>query len=114
MRRQHAEIRVDERRPFRCPVQVSWQTRAAGPRTISAKCVDLSPQGARLECAEAIDVRTNVYLQAPDHGLLGNATVRYCVRKGLKYDVGLLFSSVASQADQGRKRILDARKGRSS
>lgn len=75
-------------------------------KTIRAKCVDLSDHGARIECEQPIDFRTNVYLQAPRYGLMGNATVRYCRRNGIKHIVGLLFGSAASQAEQGRKHLI--------
>jgi hypothetical protein len=103
----HTEnIRNGERRAFQGAVQVSWQARSGETRTIRAKCVDLSEQGARIECEPPIEFRTQVYLQAPAHGLMGNATVRYCRRSGLKHIVGLLFSSPAGEADQGRKRLI--------
>ncbi len=65
-------------------------------------------EGARIEWrTAAIDSRTNVYLRmAPVHGLMGNATVRYCRRSGMKHIVGLQFSSAASEADQGRRRLI--------
>jgi len=98
--------RSGERRPFQGAVQVSWQTRSGETRIVRAKCTELSDQGAKIECEEALDLRSTVYLQAPAHGLMGNASVRYCRRSGLKHIVGLLFSSAASQADQGRKRLI--------
>jgi hypothetical protein len=107
MRVQHTQdIRGGERRPFQGAVKVSWQTRSGEMKTIRAKCVDFSDQGARIECEQPIDFLANVYLQAPGYGLMGNASVRYCRRSGLKYIVGLLFSSAASQADQGRKHLI--------
>lgn len=96
-----------DRRPYQCPVQISWQF-GGETKTIRGKCVDLSPQGARIECPEAIDVRSIVYMQAPGHGLMGNATVRYCRRTGMKYTIGLLFSAATSQADKGRQRCVSA------
>ena len=61
----YEDIRTGERRPFQGAVQVSWQTRSGEMKTIRAKCLDLSDQGARIECDSPIDLRTNVYLQAP-------------------------------------------------
>jgi hypothetical protein len=101
-----ANIRADERRPFRGTVYVSWQTPSGEMATTRAKVVDVSERGARIECEIAIDVRTYVYLQAPAYGLMGNASVRYCQRRGVKHMVGLLFSSALSEADQGRKRCV--------
>jgi len=100
------DIRAAARRPFQTTVLVSWQTRSGETKVIRAKCVDLSDQGARIECEPPIDFGTSVYLQAPGHGLMGNASVRYCRRSGVKYIIGLMFSSAASQAEQGRKRLI--------
>jgi hypothetical protein len=112
MRVQHTEdIRNGERRPFQGAVQVSWQTRSGETKMVRAKCIDLSDQGARIECEQAIDFLTNVYLQAPRYGLVGNASVRYCRRSGIKHIVGLLFSAAASQAEQGRKHLMLSQPG---
>jgi hypothetical protein len=105
------DIRGGARRPFESAIQVSWQTRSGEMKTIRAKCLDLSDLGARIECEPAIDFRTSVYVQAPAHGLMGNASVRYCRRSGMKHIIGLMFSSAASQADQGRKRLIQNRPG---
>ena len=107
MRVQHTEdVRTAERRPFQGAVQVSWLARSGETKTIRAKCVDLSEEGARIECELPIEARTQVYIQAPAYGLMGNATVRYCRRSGLKHTIGLMFSSATSQAETGRKRCL--------
>src|SRR5579871_322541 len=103
-----SDIRNGERHPFQGVVQISWLTRTGETKTIRAKCVDISEQGVRVECQEPLEFRSNVYIQAPAHGLMGNATVRYCRRAGMKHSVGLLFSSVAGMAEEGRKRIVQA------
>jgi|SRR5580658_8616576 hypothetical protein len=108
---QKQDIRAGERRPFQSAVMVSWQARSGETKTIRAKCLDLSEQGARIVCEHPIEFRTNVYLQAPAHGLMGNATVRYCRRSGIKHVIGLLFSSAASEADQGRRRLIQNQPG---
>lgn len=105
------DVRAGERRQFHGDVRVSWQNPSGQMTTIRAKCTDLSELGARIECELPIGFRTQVYLQAPAHGLMGTATVRYCRRSGLKHIVGLLFSSVASQADEGRKRLIRRQPG---
>jgi hypothetical protein len=107
MQVQHTQdIRTGERRPFQGTVQVSWQARSGETKTIRAKGVDLSDEGARIQCEPPIEARTQVYLQAPAYGLMGNATVRYCRRSGIKHIVGLLFSSAAGEGEQGRKRLI--------
>jgi hypothetical protein len=103
---QTEDIRAGQRRPFQGVVQVSWQARSGETKTVRAKCLDLSDQGARIECEPPIEFRTQVYLQAPAYGLMGNATVRYCRRSGIKHIVGLLFSSAAGESEQGRKRLI--------
>jgi|SRR5580698_2989831 hypothetical protein len=111
MRVQHTgDIRNGQRWPFHGVVQISWQA-GGETKTIRAKCLDMSDQGARIECQQAIDFRTNVYVQAPSYGLMGNATVRYCRRSGMKHIVGLLFSSVGSQGEEGRKRLVRGQTG---
>ncbi len=104
----HGEIRASERREFKGIVQISWQSRTGETRTTRAKCLDISDLGVRIECDQAIEFRTQVYVQAPGHGLMGNASVRYCRRAGLKHVIGLMFGSVASQAESGRKKINTA------
>jgi hypothetical protein len=103
--------RIDQRRAFQGAVLVSWQTQSGETRTIRAKCLDISDLGARIECEPPIELRTNVFVEAPAHGLLGNASVRYCRRSGMKHIVGLLFSAPASQADEGRKRLIRSVRG---
>jgi hypothetical protein len=106
MQVQHShDIRHGERRPLQGVVQVSWQSASGEMKTTRAKCLDISAQGARIECEGPLDFRMNVYLQAPAYGLMGNATVRYCRRSGMKHIVGLLFSSAAREGEQGRKRL---------
>lgn len=74
-----------------------------------AHCLDLSEQGAGLECTEPLEARSIVYLQAPAYGLMGNASVRYCRRVGLKYRIGLLFSVSPSLAEAARQKCLQDR-----
>jgi hypothetical protein len=99
-------IRRSERHPFQGAIQVSWQNRSGETRMARAKCLDLSDQGVRIVCEQPIELRTNVYVQAPAYGLMGNATVRYCRRLGAKHAIGLMFSSAVSQAETGRIRCL--------
>ena len=95
---------ADERRRFQPEAQISWQTRSGENRVARAKFVDLSLQGAAIDSAEPIEPRTLVYLQGPGCGAIGNASVRYCVRSGLKYRIGLLFSTAPALADAVRQR----------
>jgi hypothetical protein len=100
---------TDERRRFECTAQVSWQTRSGENKFARGKIIDLSLQGAGIESTQPIDPHTLVYLQAPGYGAIGNATVRYCVRTGLKYRIGVLFSAPTKWADSARQKYLDQR-----
>lgn len=108
MNRESVKYIHGDRRPFECPLVVWWQDRSGESKVVRAKCLDLSPQGARILSAHPMDVRTNVYVQSPSHGQLGSATVRHCSHSGVKYNIGLMFSSASSQADEGRKRCIEA------
>jgi hypothetical protein len=101
--------RDTERRPFQCAVQVSWQTRSGESKFARGKFLDISPQGGGIESNEPIEPRTIVYLQAPGCRPIGNASVRYCVRCGLKYHIGLLFSAATKLADAARQKCLHER-----
>jgi hypothetical protein len=97
--------RREERYPLTCALQISWQRASGETCTARATCQDVSLRGARVECSEPIMTRSSVYLSAPSYGLMGNATVRYCRRKGLKYAIGLEFTWAAALAEEGRKRM---------
>lgn len=100
---------TDDRRQFQGDAQLSWQTRSGEGKVVRAKFLDLSLQGAGIECPEPIEPRTIVYLQAQAYGAIGNASVRYCIRAGLKFRIGVLFSSPAKWADSARQKYLDQR-----
>ena len=98
--------RREERYPLTCALQISWQRPNGESCTTRATCQDVSPRGAMVECSEPIVARSSVYLSAPSYGLMGNATVRYCRRKGMKFAIGLEFTWAAALAEEGRKRII--------
>lgn len=88
-------------------VVMSWQVSTGDTHTARGTFRDVSQDGARIECSEPIAVRSNVYVQAPAYGLMGNATVRHCRRQGLKFSIGLEFSWAAALAEKGRKQVID-------
>lgn len=102
--RRGREARRGERYPITCAVQISWQRANGESCTTRATCREVSLHGARVECSEALMARSSVYLNAPSHGLMGNATVRYCRRQGMKFVIGLEFTWAAALAEEGRKR----------
>src|SRR5690242_19245638 len=96
--RNGGKIRRTERVPLECPLILSWQLPNGETRSARATCRDVSKDGARLDCSEAVSVRSSVYVQAPKYGLMGHATVRYCRKQGLKNSIGLEFSWAAALA----------------
>ncbi|MGA2134121.1 MAG: PilZ domain-containing protein [Bryobacteraceae bacterium] len=103
--------RREERYPITCPVLLSWQRANGETVTARGTCREVSLHGARVECSEAVLARSSVYLNAPSHGLMGNATVRYCRRQGLKFAIGLEFTWAAALAEEGRKRMAPGPNG---
>jgi len=100
--------RRTERHPLSCPIQISWQTDSGESRAVWATCLDVSAEGAGVECRVPLPFRAVVYMKAPSYGLMGNATVRYCRSQGFKYHVGLEFSWAAALAEAGRKQALNS------
>jgi hypothetical protein len=88
-------------------VRVFWTDPRGLPKTLSARCLDLSAEGARLETDVPLPARANIALLSARYGTLGTASVRYCTRDGLKYSVGVEFTSPLSLASPGRKRCLE-------
>ena len=97
--------RREERHRLACGLQVSWQRASGGTCSTRATCLNVSLRGALVECSEPIVARSSVYLSAPSYGLMGNAPVRYCRRKGMKFVIGLEFTWAAALAEEGRKRM---------
>jgi len=104
-----ASRRTDERRRFQCFAFVSWQTDSGENKLARVEIMDLSMQGAGIVSREPIAAQTMVYLQAPGYGPIGNASVRYCARSGVRYRIGLLFTAPSRLADAARQKYLDQR-----
>jgi len=99
-------MRRHARQPVDGVVQVSWKDARGQVKSLPAKCLDLSAEGARLETAAPIPPRTSITLHSARYGALGAASVRHCVRQGLKYRVGVEFTAALALAGAGRKRCL--------
>jgi PilZ domain-containing protein len=87
------------------PVFLSWQVNDAVHR-VMARCVDLSPSGAKLETKDRLEIRTAVLVHSEHFGRMGMASIRYCVRKVMKYEVGLEFSVNFGLSDPVRQQTL--------
>jgi hypothetical protein len=100
-------MRRHGRLPFDGRMQVSWKDSRGQVQSIWAQCLDLSAEGARLSADIPIPARTSITLHSASYGSLGTATVRHCVRRTLKYSIGVEFTSTLALAGRGRKRCLD-------
>jgi hypothetical protein len=89
------------------PVFLSWQAND-GVHRVTARCVNLSPSGAKLETKDRLAVRASILVQSQQFGRMGMASIRYCERKAMKYEVGLEFAATFGLSDPARRKILDA------
>jgi len=61
--------------------------------TVQGRGVDMSRLGARIETGKPIAPGSFVFIQIQELSLMGGAIVKYCVRRGLKYKIGLEFQN---------------------
>ena len=87
-------------------VYLSWQTKDSVHR-VMARCVNLSPSGAKVETKDRLELRTNVVVHSNHFGRMGVASIRYCTRKVMIYEVGLEFTTKFVLSDPTRKEILE-------
>ena len=100
-------MRRHARQRYAGQVQISWQDARGQLKSVRAKCLDLSAEGARLETDVPIPARTTVTLHSARYGSLGTASIRHCLRRTLKYHLGVEFASSLVLAGEGRKRCLE-------
>ena len=87
-------------------VYLSWQIKDSIHR-VMARCVNLWPSGAKVEPKDRLELRTNVVVHSNHFGRMGMASIRYCTRKAMIYEVGLQFAATFRLSDPARKQILD-------
>lgn len=72
-------------------VTLSGEDAAGKTWTMQGRGVDMSRLGARIETSDPIAPGSFVFIQVRELNLMGGAVVRHCVRRGLKYKIGLEF-----------------------
>ena len=72
-------------------VTLSGEDEAGKTWTIQGRGVDMSRLGARIETGDPVAPGSFVFIQVQELSLMGGAVVKYCVRRGLKYKIGLEF-----------------------
>ncbi len=88
-------------------VYLTWQDATGTVRRCPAKCVDLSASGARLETIDPMAKHLQVIMSSENFTRMGHATVRYCAREGMKYRVGLQFTSLLTLSDAMRQEAVE-------
>ena len=86
-----ADSRFHGRFKIKNRVMLSGEDEAGKTWTIQGRGVDMSRLGARIETTDPIAPGSFVFIQVRELNLMGGAVVRYCVRRGLNYKVGLEF-----------------------
>lgn len=86
------KLRRHPRSDQSAPVQLVWKDRQEIDRFMNGLILDVSESGIRVELPDPLERQTYVTLRSASLGLHGTASVRSCVRKGMKYIVGLELS----------------------
>jgi hypothetical protein len=98
--------RPEERYDVDFLVSLSWQEKNGALHRVSGRCINLSPSGAKLEMQTRLDTNTIVLAHSEQFGRMGDASIRYCRRDGMKYSVGLKFRTAFGMGDPVRNKIL--------
>jgi len=93
------EGRKHLRIPYTGPIRLAWMDASGNAAFTSAKCIEISESGIRVEASVSIPARTILQVNADAIKLAGSSTVRHAVRQGAKYVMGLeLSQSMAEKA----------------
>jgi hypothetical protein len=83
--------RRHRRIPYLAPMRISWEEQGQQCFT-TARCLDLSEDGMRIEVAQQVRPGTRILINAERLKLSGAASVRRTERNGGKYLLGLQFA----------------------
>jgi hypothetical protein len=86
-------LRRHPRNEVRSIVQLVWKDHLGNEKYTKARTLDVSESGMRVEVPERIPERSYITFRADELSLHGTGSVRSCQGKGLKYIVGLEFST---------------------
>ena len=88
-----AKLRRHNRMDTQAIVHIMWKDPLGNDKFTKARTLDVSEAGIRVEVPERIPERSYVTFRVDELSLHGTASVRTCNPKGLKYIVGLEFST---------------------
>jgi len=97
--------RKDRRRrrriPYIGPLRLLWEDDTGRPKYLSVKILDISERGIRVESPEPIPENAHVSVRADRINLAGPAAIKYQMRIGSKYLLGMELSpALKNQAEE--------------
>ncbi len=96
----------EERYAVSFSVSLTWEEKSGLVRRINGRCIDLSPEGIKVEARERVESGTMVLVTCDEFGRMGLATVRYSRRDKINCMLGLRFGAAFSVSDPARRKIL--------
>ena len=85
------DLRHADRTEYRGKINLSWSDDTGNPCARNAECLNISCNGLKVKTEFQLPLRSVVSVRASELALHGSASVRSCVRQGVKYIVGLEF-----------------------
>jgi hypothetical protein len=85
------EARRHTRHPMNGTIRILWEDSDGRERVSNAMIVNASANGVKLRLDEKIPVRSYVTCNDVSLGIVGRASVRYCIFNKGKYEIGLEF-----------------------
>jgi len=86
------ENRFNQRFPTGCRFRISWRDKRGRTQSKSVKVLDMTGDGAKIQCGVPFDPGSILYLQTRELGLTGSAYVRRCDALLFTYEIGLEFT----------------------
>jgi len=97
----------EERYSVSFSVALGWADKSGLVRRTNGRCLDLSPEGMKIETRDRLDTGTVVTVQSGEFGRMGHATVRHVNREKMQCLVGLKFGAAFGLGDPARQKILE-------
>ncbi|MBI4874323.1 MAG: PilZ domain-containing protein [Acidobacteria bacterium] len=101
-KRRYPRIPLEER------VEITWEEERGERCFTRGRCLDASASGLRLEILRRIPVRSYINFLFETSGFGGSGCVRFCTSRGMKYLVGVEFTS-GLLLDEPAKRLTSKR-----
>ena len=97
----------EERFKVSFSVSLTWQEKSGELRRLAGRCTDLSSEGIGVEAKDRVSPGAMVQVESKEFGRMGHATVKFCRRDKMRYQIGLRFSTSFRMSDPARRKILE-------